>query len=510
MGSLALSEGFPLRHNGAIDELAAAFDFVVRYYRSRTRVDAVESMRQGSVIPLNKHKGYPDHTSNYYKEAVSCHLSITAAILAKETTLAEVMAEMEDLTGLPQYQTQFVRLSGSRKWIGEMRWKDGWLQPSEERLGYWARSRTVMGQSMFINALPRRYVGIMKDILLSQPQHALEPGKLMQRAIEMWALAQRMGTTPNSLDIKSFDTSCSHAWLQLLQDRTIVFLKQEYGQYADALGIGGPLEEILEQYLRAGLLGPAVSQGLSAFLYEVLSGLGSGRADTSVIGTYSSVSRLWAWARQASGKSFTWLAANLGVVWDYLSWGDDLVVVVPPDWSITTESYGWQLEGVPDILLFLSKVWGPGKTSHALVSRMYINTINKEVKNEPKHEIVAILGYRARKELLRGHPLGWLYDEAMNARPQTARIVEVSTRLSDEEVDKQLLAMIAENKLSAVAMEALEQDMVEAGYNRVRITDAIAEALGRTHAFGVWTDEDITKPISESIKTLTELGKEAP
>jgi hypothetical protein len=192
-------------------------------------------------------------------------------------------------------------------------------------------------------------------------------------------------------------------------------------------------------------------------------------------------------------------------------WGDDTVIAAPAEWlPDKADDFGFKTESVQGIAMFLSKNWLADGRSHTLVSRMYINSINKEERKEPDDPSIALLGCRVRLGLLKAHPQASVFEQAMRARKRTAAAYERSVSMSEAELHSSLLRFISERKLNAVALSQLQADLQEAGYSDTVVSHAIAEALGKTHAFGYWhqeVDTDITP--TEAIATLVTLGQEA-
>lgn len=510
-GSLVQPDGFPTHVNSECDELLKTLEWVLEFYLLRSQPLAVlDAVLAGSWTPLNKHKGYPDHTSGYMPDSIRAHLALTMACLDGSMTSAEVQSALSDAIGLPMYATLFARISGSSKWILGYEWKNGWLQPHEERKGYWARSRVVFGQSFWHNVIGRRYMGLVKSIIQKQPQHQLDPHAISSQMKRMWEIARRSGTM-DSQDLKAFDTSVGKE-LQIRSAGIIVaFLKRHFSGYAELLGLG-VLEEVLQDFARLPLLGCHVDNMHAAFLWNRGGTLSSGRCDTSIIGTLLNVSRVWASVARHSGLSLSRLGVALGRDWDYMIWGDDTVIAAPEKWlTEEADEYGFKSEGVRDIAMFLSRRWLPDGHYHSLLSRMYINTINKEERKEPKDPAVAMLGCKVRSLLLRRHPQRHLFEQAMRSRPLTRKAYDQSQTLTDAELQSALLKYVAKKKLDATSLEQLESDLAEAGYSDTTVASAIAQALGESHAFGYWHKEvDTTITVKDAISTLTELGKQAP
>lgn len=510
-GSLVQAEGFPPHANPDCDELLRALEWVLEFYLMRASpVQAVDAIVDGSWTPLNKHKGYPDHTSGYMPASIQAHLALTLSCLEGKMTPHEVQSALADKVGLPMYATLFARISGSSKWVMGYDWKQGWLQPAEERKGYWARSRVVFGQSFWHNVIGRRYMGLVKRIIQSQPQHMLDPSAIGSQMRRMWQIVTRGGVM-DSQDLKAFDTSVGRE-LQIRGGDVIVhFLRRRFSAYSELLGLD-ILASVLRDFAELALLGCHVDDMHTAFLWKRSGTLSSGRCDTSIIGTLFNVSRVWASVSRRSGLSFTQLSASLGRDWDYMIWGDDTVIAAPRDWlSDEADEFGFKSEGVRDIAMFLSRRWLPDGSHHSLLSRMYINTINKEERKEPKEEAVAVLGCKVRSSLLAKHPQRELFSQAMLSRPRTRAVYERSQVISDAEIQSALLKYIATKKLDASSLEQLEADLQEAGYSDSTVASAIAIALGRSHAFGYWHKEvDTTITVASAIDTLVELGRQAP
>jgi hypothetical protein len=508
-GSLASPDGFPDSNNGNVKEFIRVLEFVLNFYRLRWKGDYLKGVKDGDWTPLNKHKGYPDHTSGYYPLAINGHLSLTRAVYDKKASFHSIRSELEAKAGLPMYCSEFVRISGTAKWITGYRWKDNWLQPYEERRHWWARSRVVMGQSFWHNVIVRRYMGVLKEIIKAQPQHGLAPHEQQRRFQNLWQIAMRGGII-DSQDAKGFDTTVGRG----IQDGFARFISRwfdyHYPQLDEVIATHA-LTAALSAFSTLPLLGPQMNKMYAAFLWNREGVLSSGRADTSIVGTLFNTTRLWKGLSERSGLSLEKLAELLGKAWDYMIWGDDTVLVCPKAWHAdSSNESGFQIEAQPNVAIFLAKNWYPDGSHHSLVSRMYLNTINKEERNEPKSDIVAVLGVLAREELLRSHPQRQLYSTAMMARPKTRRILMLSRQLSLEEVQRKLLEQIVEDKVPVPALEALEQDLGEIGWTNTDLQDAINASLGRRHAYGSWAAEKADLTIPEAINTLVELGKEAP
>jgi hypothetical protein len=268
---------------------------------------------------------------------------------------------------------------------------------------------------------------------------------------------------------------------------------------------------VLAEFAVMPLMGPMMTQTKPGFLWNRQGVLSSGRCDTSVAGTLINVVRLWLGLHERTGLSYADLAMRLGRTWDYMIWGDDTVIVMPEAWRNKGEKEsGFTLESVPDVAVFLAKNWLPSGRNHALLSRMYINTINKEERNEPRSDVIAVLGVLARLELLKEHPKKHLFGIAMRARPKTRRIWDLASQMSLQEIERALLKQIAKDKVPLVVLEGIEQDLAEIGWDQSLLTEAIAESLGRHHAFGPWDDETADMDVSEAVKTLIEIGDQAP
>lgn len=510
-GSLVQEDGFPSHDNPDLGDLIVAFRWVLEFYLSRCKnLQPMEAILNGSWTPLNKHKGYPDHTSGYLPKSIQSHLCLTLACLDGSSNPTEVRQRLEDATGLPMYATLFARISGSSKWILGYEWKDGWLQPSEERKSYWARSRVVFGQSFWHNVIGRRYMGLLKAIIQCQPQHTLDPDSISKQMRRMWAIARQSGCM-DSQDLKAFDTSVGRRLQLACGQEMVLFLKRNFAKYEEPLGLS-VLGTVLNDFAELPLLGCHVDKFHAAFLWRREGTLSSGRCDTSIMGTLINVARVWATLARHSGLSFNQLASCLGRDWDYMIWGDDTVIAAPPSWLPETgDAFGFKSEGVRDIAMFLARSWNQDGVAHSLLSRMYINTINKEERKEPKDEAVAVLGCKIRVMLLRNHPQRHLFKQAMISRPATRAVFLRSESLADSEVQSALLKYVASQKLNPIGLEQLEADLSEAGYSDSTVASAIAEALGNSHAFGYWHKEvntDISVP--EAISNLVELGSEAP
>lgn len=510
-GSLVQPDGFPRHMNPDCNGLLNALDAVLEFYYLRAQpLNALDAIVAGSWTPLNKHKGYPDHTSGYMPDSIQAHLSLTLACLEGKMTSREVQDALAQQVGLPMYATLFARISGSSKWILGYEWKDGWLQPHEERKRYWARSRVVFGQSFWHNVIGRRYMGLVKAILQRQPQHTLDPSAISTQMKRMWSIVGRNGVM-DSQDLKAFDTSVGMDLQIQAADRIVAFLRRHFLAYEELLGLH-VLTEVLHDFAKLPLLGCHLDSLHAAFLWNRGGTLSSGRCDTSILGTLINVSRVWASMARTSGLTLQQLALRLGRDWDYMIWGDDTVIAAPASWlTDSSDNFGFKAEGVRDIAMFLSRRWLSDGSYHSLLSRMYINTINKEERKEPKDEAVAILGCKVRSMLLKGHPQRGLFEQAMRSRAATRAVFERSLALSDSELQSALLRYVAKKKLDAQSLEQLEADLSEAGYSDTTVASAIAVALGQSHAFGYWHKEvDTTISVNTAISTLVELGRQAP
>lgn len=485
-----------------IPELTEALAYVYAAYRRRYRPTLADAMA-GDRVPMNKHKGYPDHTSGYDPVAIMAHASLTASILSGENTLNEVIQALENEFG-PMYATRFGRIQGTSKWVTQLDWDGDWLQPSLDRKGWWARVREVAGHSLWENIFLRRFGAWLKAIVQAQPQHGLTPASLRSSAMRLWTIARRPGNTINSADRKAFDKHVGLAW----QDAWSRTLLAGVADYPGALRLAirpDILADVHHHICRIPILIPSPNRGWSAFLLDRKTGLPSGRGDTSMVGTWTNTALVWAEARRNTGLSFEQLEAKLGVEWDYLIWGDDTVVACPEKWNVgRSETFGFPTEAEEGLLVFLARVWSPTGNQHTLLSRMYINTINREERQEPDTEEVAAIGLIARGELLRAHPAGKLFTSALEARPRTRRIYSITQSRTWKDIEEAVLARVLEKKISPRGLESVLmdiKDLNEAGI-ATELRDAIEDALGEGHAYEIWTKFIRNWSLPECIRVL--------
>uniref|UniRef100_A0A2V0RKC8 Uncharacterized protein n=1 Tax=viral metagenome TaxID=1070528 RepID=A0A2V0RKC8_9ZZZZ len=191
--------------------------------------------------------------------------------------------------------------------------------------------------------------------------------------------------------------------------------------------------------------------------------------------------------------------------WDYIDLGDDMVVLWPVGFKFEgLPTYGFEATTVPNTIAFLSKFYDPkNPVGHGLVSRMYNNTINKEVRMEPRTIEVAALGYYERSEVLKGHPAHQLYRDAMMARPRTRLVVELADRIKVDALREAVMLQALEGNWPSYALKALsETSSALAG----RI-DARLRAAGD---YGIWHDyADPNLPVSAAINDLVVLGQQS-
>jgi hypothetical protein len=240
-----------------------------------------------------------------------------------------------------------------------------------------------MGQSFWHNVLGRRYMGVMKSLIRAQPQHDLSPEGQARRFKRFWEMATHYKCVMDSQDAKGFDQHVGYG-IQAAAARIMPsWLSEHFPDYSEVIGTHC-LEEVLMKFAIQPLLGPQLNLNYGAFLWDRKGVLSSGRCDTSVLGTLIRTTGVWIDMMKRSGYTLEQLGRSLGFEWDYMIWGDDAVIVFPERWGDSKGLVsGFEIAAVPGIAVFLAKNWMPDGKHYTLLSRMYVNTINREDRLEP-------------------------------------------------------------------------------------------------------------------------------
>lgn len=481
----------------AIEEVwAKALDLTfVSYLSVAPREGVIDTMRAFMKAPIDKHKGYPDHSSGRLPNSLQAHASLALALEEGQVSPGHLWNLFSEQVGYDPCYTQFIRIQTSAKWITAYKFgTDGWAEPSDDYRHYYPRTRSVFAPGMWWNLALRKVSGFLKGLTRGTRWHALEPAAIRAQVRRVWSVVRdRRGWVIDSVDQSGFDRH-QHNRLQ----RLVLTKASHYARRAGYITERDERvwNELIDLSIAAKVLCPPYSSDNSMFLREKEDTLGSGLSYTSgygnmVLGAYVRI-LVASWlansadpARVKARLDQAEFFIATGQV-EYQISGDDIVITRPKDRpSSTWPSYGLKSESVPGAYVWLSKERLEDGSTRSILGNHFAKKVAPERSDIKRPRALDLIAMAATLESAATsvHPgllaevfesFDYGRDLVRAVRPLTAEdlkalAIEAAATSSLDERERVLQSMSTDGNSDSVlglAQQALSDQLAESGSKR--------------------------------------------
>lgn len=392
LGRLAFANEFVSRSRSQAEELRP-------YTRRRTAkmlqllrdAKVVELLRQAywtAPIKISKGKGAP-----FWRPGVDRVSGWALAALSRKIRDYDDMRDALSSAagGTPMYMTMYRRVQASRKPVPRRFQAGGRLFAGGEMRG--PKIRTVKAPPMAENSACAGVFQALKDLsVLAHPGKHVTDGKTASaRAVQY--------RFHFATDLSTCDDRISEETLVMLREEMIEPVTQAFVR----LGIIESWVQVFmmaydEKVVTREILAPARTDAERACILMMIGGVKSGERGT----TWKDLECVGARCDAAVEA-----CAAAGVLVDYISWGDDVLVMSDDPrageiWMRVSQKHLWKEEMDVDAS-FLSRHQPEG---YAYFMRQVSRRINRESHEEPTSELNAALSIRASWDLLTHSPTG--------------------------------------------------------------------------------------------------------
>lgn len=350
--------------------------------------------RYNSKIKINKGKGAP-----FWQGGTNRLAGLALAALSRKgLSLTDLRSELSDAAGgAPMIMTMYSRIQGNRKPVSRRRWVGNSIVTSGSMIA--CKVRTVKAPPFVENNVSAWFFDLLKDLAIAiwPERHVTDPNDVRAQTAK-WDnfLATDLTTADDTIG------------LQLLEQMRELYIEPILLELARR-GVCSDWERkfIIDYDASVAdreILAPARSLEEDACVLRMIGGVKSGERGT----TWKDLEAIAALTESRCSR-----LGQLGRDLDFLSWGDDVLVmskahliISPDDWArVTDGSHLWKDKVDVDPSFLARHI--PGGYSY--LSWMVARRLNRESAEEPSSALACALSISAAKNTLEGHPLAHLY-----------------------------------------------------------------------------------------------------
>jgi hypothetical protein len=345
-----------------------------------------------AVVPINRGKGSPSWIPGTNKDAAVLY----AALVKGSTTFNDVVTRLRDSSpyNIEPCGTSYVRIQSSRKEVPRWQLLGGNLTQHGTRFG--PKTRRIQALPFSFNYVYSGPINILKHIMMHIDDTSTGRIGPAQLAVRQYKYSV-------ATDLSSFDETVSLETIQALRNHVVI-------PSLRALIRRGAIDHVhanilieMDEYLDVmPLLSPPLSMADGANMIRVAGTIKSGKKGTSFEGTE---------INKARGAYKT---ATLGIKVKYFNQGDDTIVCsdsprLTDAWFDDRLDVGFKETRSPDTTFLMRRL----PQGYAYLSRMVMNTINREPAFEANSYLTAACGIKVRQAILEGHPLQHVYPSCL-------------------------------------------------------------------------------------------------